>query len=116
MATIAEVDEAELAKWVATLPENVQDVVRRLPPGRLYRFKTGRRHRCVPYSYDDDGTIKVQVTGEFNLVIFDRTVFGVEPDDLEECDLPGPDEILGTGITDPAEVDAFCAKQRTAQS
>lgn len=41
-------------------------------------------------------TCRVGVSGEFNLVTHERAVFGVDVDDLEECDLPGPDELLGT--------------------
>lgn len=39
------------------------------------------------------------VTGQFNYIAFDRQVFGVSPDDLEPCELPGPDEVLGAVIT-----------------
>lgn len=30
---------------------------------------------------------------------FDRSVFGIDPDDLEECDLPAPEERLGAALT-----------------
>jgi hypothetical protein len=28
-------------------------------------------------------------------VPFERNVFGIDPNDIEECDLPGPNERLG---------------------
>ena len=43
------------------------------------------------------------VTGEFNIVAFERSVFGVDPKDLEECDLPGPDDHVGS-LDLPVEV------------
>lgn len=47
------------------------------------------------------------VSGAFNRVIFDRRVFGIPPEDLTECDLPGADEVLGTELVDPEDVDRF---------
>lgn len=41
-------------------------------------------------------TCRVGVSGEFNLITYERDVFGINPDDLEECDLPGPGEQVGT--------------------
>jgi hypothetical protein len=55
--------------------------------------------RVFPVSYSEDGTVRVIVSGKYNLVSFEREVFGVEIDDLEECDLPGPDEPLGAILT-----------------
>lgn len=46
-------------------------------------------------AYSEDGTVRVNITGEYNRILFSRQVFGVSPDDLAECDLPGPDEELG---------------------
>lgn len=65
-------------------------------------------HRVTLYSVDEpeDGsppTLKVDVLGRFNLLAFDRRVFGVSPSDLEECDLPGDDEPIGA-VLDLAEV------------
>jgi len=46
--------------------------------------------------YGDDGTIIVTVSGKYNFVMFERNVFGIKPEDLEECDLPSEGEKVGT--------------------
>lgn len=72
------------------------------PPELLYKLKsTG--HRVIIYSYAEDGTVSVVVSGAFNLVAMNRIVFGIKPEDLEECDLPGPDDPVGftdSGLTE----------------
>ncbi len=108
MAKIQEIDEVAWREWVASRPESVQKLCRQLPLGRLYRLKTSG-HRVTLYSYAEDGTVTVNVTGEYNAVTFERQVFGIKPEDLEECDLPEPGELLGTMLTDPKDVEAFCA-------
>jgi hypothetical protein len=40
--------------------------------------------------------------------MFDRGVFGIKPEDLEECDLPKPEESLGTFLTKQKDVENFC--------
>jgi hypothetical protein len=59
------------------------------------------------YSYEEDGTVTVNVSPQFNLCLFGRNVFGVPVADLEECNLPGPDEPVGAILTRPGEVDAY---------
>ena len=66
---------------------------------------TGQRVTLV--SYGEDGTLRVLVSGQYNCIVFDREVFGIAADDLEECDLPGADEMTGTLLTEEAEVDSF---------
>ncbi len=63
-------------------------------------------------SYSENGTVTVAVSGEFNAVTFERQVFGVNPDDLDECDLPAKDEVTGVRTTDPEDVGAFCKMLR----
>lgn len=83
------------AEWLAERPQVIKDLVARVPPDRLYRLaSTG--HRVFLYSYSENGTVTVAVTGQFNLVAFERRVFGIRPEELEECDLPGPDEPVGS--------------------
>lgn len=84
----------EWADWVATRPEIVQDMCKKFPPNRLYRLSPNG-NRVTIYSYSEDGTMTVSVTGEFNRVVFSRNVFGIKPEDLEECDLPDEGENLG---------------------
>jgi hypothetical protein len=87
--------------WVSERPTAVRETLQRydLKPWTLYRLKsTG--HRVTLYSVDEpeDGsapTLKVDVSVRFNVLAFARRVFGVSPDDLEECDLPNADEPLG---------------------
>ncbi|MEW8230375.1 MAG: hypothetical protein AB2745_08630 [Candidatus Thiodiazotropha endolucinida] len=105
MTKVVEIEGKALAEWVATKTEVVQDLCRRFPPDRLYLLKT-TNYRVTLYSYSEDGTMTVNVTGEYNKLLFDRRVFGIKPEDLEECDLPGKDEQLGTLFTDPEDVDA----------
>jgi len=63
--------------------------------------------RVTLYSYSENGTLTVNVTGEYNAVIFDRQVFGIKPEDLEECDLPSAEETTGTVLTEKEDVDSY---------
>lgn len=104
MAVIFPLDEQALAAWVAERPPSIQKMVASHPPNRLYLLKSSN-HRVTIYSYCENGTVTVNVTGEYNRVLFGRRVFGISLDDLVECDLPGLDEPLGdtsveAGLTD----------------
>lgn len=85
-------DEMRHQQWVDTRPPVVQAILARLHPNKLYRHKkTGQR--VTVFSVSEDGTITMRVIGLFNALPFgDRDVFGVDPDQLEECVLPNPDE------------------------
>lgn len=95
------VDElAEWQTWLAERPANVRVVAERFDPWTLYRMKSTKR-RVVIVAFDEganDGkvTLKVGVYGEFNFVVMERVVFGVDPDDLEECAIPGIHEPCGS--------------------
>jgi hypothetical protein len=91
-------------KWVKKLPKKVRAVAERFDIWTLYRLKSSG-DRVMLQSFDGDGTLTVAVSGKFNLVIAERQVFGVPPDDLEECDLPAPDEKLGALMTTEEAVD-----------
>ena len=86
--------EAGWKEWVAERPPVVRAVAERFEPWSLYRLKTTGQ-RVTIHSFSEDGTMTVLVTGDFNLLTFSRSVFGINPDDLEPCDLPAPDEFLG---------------------
>jgi hypothetical protein len=102
MAKICELDEQGWREWLAGRPPAVRALAEKYPPDRLYRMAdTG--HRVTLLAYAEDGTVRVAVTGRFNLVSFERQVFGVDPATLVECDLPGPDEPLGSMDMDPHE-------------
>ncbi len=81
--------------WVASRPAAVRAIAERLDPWSLYRMKSSG-HRVTLVAINENGTVRVNVSGDFNLVLHERSVVGVEPDDLEPCDLPGPGETLGS--------------------
>lgn len=87
MAKFREIDEAEWQQWISERPAIIQDMAGRIRPDTLYQLKqTGQR--VYPKSFSEGGTVTVIVPGEFNLLPFDIEVFGLSPDDLEECELP----------------------------
>lgn len=84
----------EYTEWVATRPVVIREMAQRWNPWTLYRMKsTG--HRVLICSFYEDRTLRVVVLAQYNLIGFERYVFGIDPDDLEECDLPGPDDPVG---------------------
>ena len=85
MAKIIEIDEIGWRRWVNSRPEVIQKMCKSHPPDRLYKLTT-TDHRCNIYSYDENGTMTVQVTGQYNVVAFARSVFGIKPEELVECD------------------------------
>ena len=93
MAIVRTLDMDAWNEWVDSRPESVRAIASMYTPDKLYRMASG--HRCTIYSYSEDGTVTVAVTGEYNLVSFSRRVFGIDPSSLVECDLPSKDEELG---------------------
>ncbi len=90
----------EWKDWVASRPECVRKIAERFEPWSLYRLKsTGQR--VTLRSFYEDGTVSVFVLGKFNFLIHERCVFGIDPDDLEPCDLPDPSEVVGSIIPSP---------------
>jgi hypothetical protein len=84
--------EAEHRRLVSKCPKAIRRVMECFDPWTLYRLKsTG--HRCILYSaQEDDGgnvTLTMEISGEFNLIEFNRCVFGIEPEELEECAVTG---------------------------
>jgi hypothetical protein len=105
MARIGEVPaKAERAwkRWVRGRPPNVRAVAERFDPWSLYRMKsTGQRVTVESFSAHEDGrvTLTVLVSGEFNLVAFERQVFGIDPNDLEPCELLSANDPVGSVLT-----------------
>ena len=93
-------DQREWERWVKRRPPKVRAVAERFDMWTLYRLKTTGQ-RVVIYSYVDSDpvTLTVLVLAQFNAVLFETRVFGIDPDDLVECDLPGPDEVVGAAMT-----------------
>ncbi len=106
-----EFDESRFDDWLSGRPGVIQDLGRRFRPNRLYKMaSTG--HRVYPLSYSEDGTLTVAVTGEYNLLAFGREVFGIKPEDLEECDLPESGEPLGVALEEREDVELFIRAER----
>lgn len=103
MANFCELVPEEFEPWVASRPKVIQRMVATHPPNKLYRMaSTGQR--VTIYSYAENETVTVSVTGRFNFIIdFERQVFGIPLSDLTECDLPGPDEKLGVLLSQEAQ-------------
>lgn len=56
--------------------------------------------RVTLCSIFEDGTISVSVSANYNFVLHERNVFGIDPNDLEPCEIPPPDELVGSVLTD----------------
>jgi hypothetical protein len=98
IATPTQEQESAWNEWILSRPEKVRIVAERFDPWSLYRMKsTGHRVTIFSFSEGSDGkiTMTVDVLGEFNLIAFERRVFGIDPDDLELCEPPGPNERVG---------------------
>lgn len=90
-------------KWCASRPPVVRANAERFPPWELLLMKsTGQRVFAV--GYNEDGTLSVAITGTYNLVLHERQVFGISPDDLEPCELPAASEPVGA-LLDAQQVD-----------
>ena len=68
----------------------------------------------IEFTSDIDGsvTLTVNITGEFNLISFDQQVFGIDPDDLEECDLPVEGEPLGEALNEDEQLEYINARRK----
>lgn len=107
---------ASWEEWVSARPGALRALIAKFgfEPWKLYRLKTSK-HRVTIHSFDEEAsetfTLRVNVTGEFNFVAMERCVFGIKPVDLEECELPGPDELLGSANMTPDQVRAWHANR-----
>ncbi len=104
MAIVRPLNSETFQDWKATRPQVIQEMLDHWPPDRLYRM-TSTSQRCTIYSYCEDGTVTVSVTGEYNLVTFARNVFGIDPQNLTECDLPAPEEVTGALLTTEEQIE-----------
>ncbi len=106
--------QQEADEWLKSRPPVIQELYAKCPADRLYLLKTSG-HRVTIFSYSEGGTLTVTVSGDFNQVMFERNVFGIKPEDLEECDLPGPGEEVGVALKTQEEVDAYLDIVRAAE-
>lgn len=98
--------------WVATRPAAVAAIAANFKPWKLYRMKSsGLRVQVLSFGESSEPgreghvSLTVRISGEFNYLLFERDVFGVDPTDLEECELPSPNEPTGAimGVRDVEE-------------
>ena len=103
-----DVQERGWREWVAERPANVRAVAERFDPWSLYLMKSSDHIvSVVSFGEADDGevTLTVNVSGDYNVVLFEREVFGVDPDDLVPCDPPAANAATGALLSGD-EVDA----------
>ena len=103
--------QQEFDAWFAERPPLIQDIVAKYPPDRLYRLKPTKQ-RVTIQIYHVDGTVTVFVSGQYNLCVFDRNVFGISVTDLEECDMPTEEEMTGTVLTEQESINDFIETTR----
>jgi hypothetical protein len=105
--------EAGWQEWLSERPPHVRLVAEKFPPWELFRLKDSG-HRVTIHGFHENGdeslSMTVHVLGAYNYVLFERTVFGIFPDDLEPCELPGPGEPVGAQLT-PQEARAYLAQE-----
>ena len=107
--------EAAWRQWVAARPDDVRKVAERFNPWTLYQMKeTNQRVTVYSFGEQKDGgvTLTVNITSQFNSIAFDRQVFGVDPGDLDECDLPAEDEPLGEILNEDEQLEYINARRK----
>jgi hypothetical protein len=96
-------------EWLTTRPQVIQDMASKynLHPELVYRIRGGN-DRCTIHSLSENGTITVEISAEHNkdnpIFLFDRCVFGVDPETLIEVDYPF-DVVDGTHFEDLEDIE-----------
>lgn len=90
MARYTEPTEEQLKswkEWVESRPKSIRKLAERFDPWSLYKMKsTG--HLVMVSAFHEDNTLTVLVTADFNVILHERKVFGIDPDDLEPAEIP----------------------------
>lgn len=90
-------DKLEWGLWLRERPQVIKDMAEKLPPNRLYLYKpTGQIGTLM--SYAENGTVRAAFSNDLNFQVSTpggRQVFGLSPDDFEECDYPPVDKLVG---------------------
>lgn len=92
MANIVEPTEelqSMFEEWIAgeDMTDEIKAIARKYPPWNLYRLKTtDQKVRTI--SFSDNGTVRVLVSNKYNFDPTNTEVYGIDPNDLEECDIP----------------------------
>ncbi len=94
--------------WLAERPAAIREMSEQyaLSPDELFLLKTTGQ-RVVLNSLNENGTVTVTVLPEYNrhkVVAVPFSVFGINPADLEPCELP---ELVTQVVMDDAEVEAL---------
>jgi hypothetical protein len=76
-------------------PRHVRAVFNRLDFFELYLLKT-TGYRVKLCAIEDDGSVTVGVGHLYNDIPYSSVMFGIDPDDLEPCDLPTEDDVAVT--------------------
>lgn len=106
MARFVEPTPEGLAGWEdfkKKAPASVRAVAERFNPWTLYLLRPTKQ-RVFLVAINEGGTLMVGITEHFNVVDVNTKVGGINPDDLVECDLPGPE--VKVGRTVPLEKEA----------
>jgi len=87
MAKVREMNEPSWSEWVESRPEPVKSLCKKFPPDKLY-LMTDTGQIVTLHSYSEDGTVTVDVSQQWNDMSIGRQVFGIDPANLKECDIP----------------------------
>ena len=94
MKTIKDFDMKSFEEWLKTGPLIIQEMAKKYPPNKFYKIR-GKGHICTLYSYSENNTVTVDITGDFNKLTIERRVFDINIDDLVETEF---DETQPTGV------------------
>jgi hypothetical protein len=67
-------------------PRHVRAIAKKIDFFSLYWLRPVDSH--VICGVEDDGSITVSATREYNDLVYDVLIFGVDPEDLQPCELP----------------------------
>ena len=111
MAVTQELDAKYWEEQLELMPDKVAELARQFPPNRLYKLHpTGQRVEVV--CWGEDQSVAIFLSGEYHLLTFERIVFGVMPEYLEECDLPGPEEVTGALLTTDEQIKDYLDRMK----
>jgi hypothetical protein len=109
--------QADYEAWVESgdMAPEIKAIALRMPPWKIFRMKSDG-HRVTLIGFNNDGTVTVNISGKFNLIIFERNVFGIDPDDLEECELPSRAEDVGSILKTDEEISSYMNDLKSGKS
>lgn len=80
-------DVLEVNQKLKDRPRNVRAIAKKLDFFSLYWLQPVQSHVII-YSVEDDGSITVSATREYNHLVYDVLIFGVDLEDLHTCEIP----------------------------